>query len=204
MVRFYGDYTQPIALDDFASADGLMEAAVSERQDLLVDLAAQTYLPLFKWIDECDLLDLAKQEAVGVTLWHVLDDGVDGIDLLGRLLDRYATRADYVVVKNLGRGKDFSAFEASAARAKAAAFGVPVIELPELHGATIRKVDQLSLSFWAAGHNRQAGLGLMERQRVKVWTRRAYEQFDALGESLFCRPASAPAVTETEVAEPVA
>jgi hypothetical protein len=203
MLRFYGDYTRPVALDDFASADQLMEAAVERRQDVLVDLAAQTSLPLSKWMDDTDLLGLAADEGVGVVMWHVLDDGVDGIDLLGRLFERYGTRAGYVVVKNLGRGRDFSDFEASPARARADALGAPVIELPELHAHAMHKVDHHDLSFWAAGNNKQAGLGLMERQRVKVWTRKAYEQLDALGGSLFCAPITRePAAAAPETMEP--
>jgi len=189
MLRFYGNYSVPIVLDDFSSADQLMEAAMERHQNVLVDLAAQTSLPLFTWIDDNDLLDLAMEEGIGVVLWHVLDDGADGIDLLERLFDRYGDSAAYVVVKNRGRGKDFAPFEASAARATATALGVPVIELPELHAPTMRKVDHQDLSFWAAGNNKEAGLGLMERQRVKVWTRKAYDQFDMAGESLFSKPA---------------
>lgn len=139
--------------------------------------------------DDNDLLDLATEEGIGVVLWHVLDDGADGIDLLERLFDRYGKSAAYVVVKNRGRGKDFAPFEASSARATATALGVPVIELPELHGPTMRKVDHQDLSFWAAGNDQDAGLGLMERQRVKVRTRKTYDQFDAAGEALFSKPA---------------
>jgi hypothetical protein len=202
MLRFYGDYAQPIVLDDFSSADQLMEAAVERRQDVLVDLAAQTSLPLFKWIDENDVLGLAAEEGVGVVMWHVLDDGVDSIDLLERLFDRYGTSAAYVVVKNLGRGKDFSDFETSSARAAADALEAPIVELPELHGPTMHKVDHHDLSFWAAVSNKQAGLGLMERQRVKVWTRKAYQQFDALGEPLFCRSVPEPSTADPEDIEP--
>jgi hypothetical protein len=61
----------------------------------------------------------------------------------------------------------------------------------------MRKVDHGNLSFWAAGNNGEGGLGLMERQRVKVWTRKAYEQFDRLDDSLFCRP-----VTDAQTASP--
>lgn len=121
-------------------------------------------------------------------LWHVFDDGADGIELLERLLDRYGEGADYVAVKNLGRGKDFSAFEDSRARAAADKLGTPVIELPALHGPTMRKVDHGNLSFWAAANSTGSGLGLMDRQRVKVWTRKGYDQFDALGESVFSAP----------------
>jgi hypothetical protein len=105
-------------------------------------------------IDDNDLLTLAQEEGVGVVLWHVMDDGADGIELLGQLLDRFAERARCVVVKNLGRGKDFSAFEASGVRA--AELGAPVLELAELHAGTMRKVDHGNLSFWAAANNEEA------------------------------------------------
>jgi len=186
MLRFYGDYSRPIVLDDFSSADQLVETAVEQQQIVVVDLAAQTSLPLFKWMDDSDLLDLAGEEDIDVVLWHVLDDGADGINLLERMLQQYESRAKYVVVKNLGRGKDFSAFDASSARTTADALGAPVIELPALHGPTMRKVDHNDLSFWAAANNKEAGLGLMDRQRVKAWTRKAYNQFDTLQPSLIC------------------
>jgi hypothetical protein len=192
MMRFYRDYTTPVSLDDFSGADQLMEAALEQTQDILVDLAAQTSLPLFKWVEDNDLLGLAAEENVGVVLWHVLDDGADGIGLLEKLFAQFEGGARYVVVKNLGRGKDFSAFEASPARDTASSLGAPVIELPELHAATMGKVDHGNLSFWSAGNNREAGLGLMERQRVKVWTRKAYQQLDVAVESLLAWPAPAP------------
>lgn len=185
MLRFYGDYSRPIVLDDFSSADQLVETVVEQAQDVLVDLAAQTSMPLFKWMDDSDLLDLASEEDIDVVLWHVLDDGADGINLLERMLQQYQSRSKYVVVKNFGRGKDFSAFDASSARSTADALGAPVIELPELHGPTMRKVDHSDLSFWAAAHNKETRLGLMDRQRVKAWTRRAYQQFDTLQPPLF-------------------
>ena len=203
MLRFYGEYSQPIVLDDFSSADQLMEAAVEREQDVLVDLAAQTSVPLFQWIDENDLLGLAVEEGIEGVMWHVLDDGVDSIELLEGLFDRYGAGARYVVVKNLGRGKDFSDFEGSSARATADALGAPVIELPELHATTMHKVDHGNLSFWAAGNNKQAGLGLLERQRVKVWTRKAYDRFDGLGASLFSKPVSEPIPAAPEAVEPV-
>jgi CO dehydrogenase nickel-insertion accessory protein CooC1 len=188
MMRFYADYSAPIALDDFADADQLMEAALERPQAILVDLAAQTSRPLFQWMDENDLLGLAAEQGVDVVLWHVMDDGADGVRLLEQLFETFGDAARYVVVKNLGRGKDFSAFETSEARASARSLGAPVIELPELHAATMRKVDHRDLSFWAAANNAEAGLGLMERQRVKVWLRKAYRELDAVVDGLSAEP----------------
>lgn len=48
LLRFYRDYSQPILLDDFESADRLMESAIARNRDILVDLAAQTSLPLHR------------------------------------------------------------------------------------------------------------------------------------------------------------
>ncbi|MCG6861250.1 MAG: mobilization protein [Chromatiaceae bacterium] len=201
LLRFYGNYSVPIVLDEFASADQLMEAAMERRQAVLVDLASQTSAPLFNWMDENDLPGLAAEEGIGLSMWHLLDDGADGIDLLERLFDRFGTNVGYVVVKNFGRGKDFSTFEASSAKATADRLGTPIIELPELHGPTMRKVDHGNLSFWAAGNNKQAGLGLMDRQRVKVWIRKAFEQIDTLGETVISRRSIAPASAETDSAD---
>jgi cellulose biosynthesis protein BcsQ len=63
MLRFYGDYTTPIKLDEFSGADRLMEAAVEAPRNVLVDLAAQTSQPLFRWIDDNDLLTWRRKRA---------------------------------------------------------------------------------------------------------------------------------------------
>lgn len=59
-----------------------------------------------------------------------------------------------------------------------------VITLKRLHEPVINKIDAGSTSFWAA-KNRSVtdvkGLGLLERQRVKLWLRAAYEQIDTVG-----------------------
>ena len=187
LLRFYADYSRLIVLDEFASADQLMEAALAADQDILVDLAAQTSHPLHRWIEQNDLLSLATEEGIPVVFWHVMDDGADGIGLLAALCDRYENNATYVAVKNYGRGKDFSAFAASPTWARAQGLGARALDLPELHAGTMRKIDHQGASLWAGANNQDSGLGLMDRQRVKVWLRRVYQQFEALGPDLFTR-----------------
>ncbi|EGV28591.1 putative mobilization protein MobD [Thiorhodococcus drewsii AZ1] len=184
LLRFYADFSNPILLEDAESADRLMESALETERNVLVDLAAQTSAPLHRWIDQADLLELASEEDIPIVFWHVIDDGADGIALLDNLLDRYGERAAYVVVRNQGRGKNFSAYEASEARAKAEEMGAYQIDLPELHAGSMHKIDHGGISLWAAINNKEAGLGLMDRQRVKVWIKRAYQQLDTLNEAL--------------------
>ena len=86
-----------------------------------------------------------------------------------------------MLVQNEIRGESFDLLDASGQRERALALGAQVVKLRKLHDATMQKIDGQSTSFWAAvNHSERAvtGLGLLERQRVKVWLQRAYEELD--------------------------
>lgn len=185
--RFYADYAAPVVVDRYEGLDQIalpFEDAPEEGigHSVIVDLAAQTAAPLARWIKTSELLELLAELGVQVNFWHLADAGKDSVDLLGALLDTYGEGPRYVVVKNHGRGSDFSQLDASAELAAAQAMGARVINLPELHEASMRKIDRQDASFWAA-MNRRAGddaLGMLERQRVKSWLKAVYASFDDL------------------------
>jgi hypothetical protein len=113
-----------------------------------------------------------------------MDSGRDSVDLLRKLLDRFGRRLDYVIVRNQLRGDDFAMFEQSGQRARAAEMGAKVIDLKKLHDAVVQKIDAANASFWAAKHSPDqggAGLGLMERQRLKLWLAHAYAEIERAG-----------------------
>ena len=185
--RFYADYASPIIVDNYEGLD--LVAAVFEEppvegkaKSVIVDLAAQTAAPLSRWIRDSDLISLMAEMGVTVNLWHLADAGKDSVDLLDRLLNTYGPGPNYIVVKNLGRGSDFSLLDESAALKKALALGGRVVTLTSLHEASMRKIDRQNVSFWAAIHNREGAdaLGMLERQRVKTWLRTTYETLDTL------------------------
>ena len=181
--RFYADYASPVVVDSYEGMD-LIVAAFEDNpeQNVIVDLAAQTSSPLAKWIKDASLIELFKEMGVTVNLWHVMDDGRDAVDLLGRLIDSYGTGPNYVVVQNFGRGSDFVLLRESYALQKAQAQGAYVVELPRLHDVSMRKIDQHNTSFWKAINDKDSAdaLGLLERQRVKTWLKNCYEVFDRL------------------------
>jgi MinD superfamily P-loop ATPase len=178
-LRFYGGYAHPTVVDSYESMDAIANAVEQNpHQNVIVDLAAQTFAPVSRWIADSNFFEALKEINIAVNFWHVMDDGKDSVELLGRLFDAFGKTPKYVIVLNYGRGTDFSIFNRSAERQRAAADGVPIIEFPKLHDACMRKIDQQNTSFWAAVNNRSAGedtLGLLERQRVKTWLRSAYE-----------------------------
>ncbi len=181
--RFYSDYASPVVVDSYEGLD-LIVAAFEDNpeQSVIVDLAAQTSAPLAKWIQDSSLFELFTEMGITVNLWHVMDDGRDAVDLLGRLIDGYGRGPNYIVVQNHGRGSDFVLLKNSYALQKAEAVGAHVIELPRLHDASMRKIDQHNTSFWKAVNDREGpdALGILERQRVKTWLRNCYEVFAKL------------------------
>ena len=185
--RFYADYASPVIVDSYEGLDRIVAALESGATDtpvpsVIVDLAAQTAAPLARWVQDSDLLALLAEMGVTVNFWHVADAGHDSVDLLGRLLTTYGAGPGYVVLRNHGRGSDFSQLDASPAMAKARELGAYCIDLPALHETSMRKIDRQNTSFWAAIHDRSSPdcLGMLERQRVKTWLRNAYASFDTL------------------------
>jgi len=184
LLRFYAGYASPVVVDRYESLDAVIEAAVAEPgRRVLVDLAAQTHEPLARWIDESGVLELAGEAGLSLRYWHVMDSGRDSVDLLARLLDRYQDRLGWVLVLNELRGDDFGILERSGELARARALGARVVRLRKLHDAAMRKIDAASASFWAAARPAErdaAGLGLMERQRVRTWLKGAYQELDGV------------------------
>ena len=181
--RFYADYASPVVVDSYEGLDLIVTAFEDNpEQNVIVDLAAQTSTPLAKWINDASLFELFADMGVTVNLWHVMDDGRDAVDLLGKLVDTYGAGPNYVVVENHGRGSNFVLLKNSHALQKAQTLGAQHVILPRLHDACMRNIDQHNTSFWKAINNRESpdALGLLERQRVKTWLKNCYATFDRL------------------------
>jgi hypothetical protein len=178
LMRFYSHYATPVLVEKYETLDRIIEDAVENPgRRVLVDLAAQTHDPLVRWMDESGVLDMADLSGVELNYWHVMDSGRDSVDLLARLLDRFGQRLRYVLVRNQLRGDDFSQLERSGQLERAIGLGARVIDIKKLHDSVVQKIDARNSSFWAAkngGGIDGPGLGLMERQRLKMWLGHAF------------------------------
>jgi hypothetical protein len=180
LLRFYAGYASPVLVDRYEALDHIIESAIEQPgRRVLVDLAAQTHDPLVRWMDESGVLDMADLQGITLQYWHVMDSGRDSVDLLERLLDRFGQRLRYVLVCNELRGDDFSMLQRSGQLDRAKGLGAKAINIRRLQDTVVQKIDARNASFWAAGHVTGAegpGLGLMERQRLKLWLHHAYAQ----------------------------
>ena len=181
LMRFYSAYASPIEINKVESLDAIVEAAVDQPgRRILVDLAAQTHDSLASWMDEAGVVSLADEMGMKIYYWHVMDTGKDSVDLLRRLLDRFGSGLAYVLVRNQVRGNDFSTLEQSGEQARAISLGANVVSVKKLNEHVIQQIDAASSSFWQAKADKD-GLGLMDRQRVKMWLRDVYREIDDVG-----------------------
>ncbi len=184
LLRFYADYASLAIIDDYQNLDAIIEtASATPEQRILVDLAAQTHYPLAQWTEESGVLELAKELDIKVCYWNVMDSGKDSVDLLNKLLDTFRARINYVLVQNQLRDDCFTILESSGVKERALAFDAKVITLKRLYAPVMTKIDSNSYSFWAAKNKDEGnlnGLGLLERQRVKIWLNHAYKEIDSL------------------------
>ena len=109
-----------------------------------------------------------------------MDAGRDSVQLLERWLDGPGAALPLVVVLNEVRGERFDQLDACGVLETARATqGARTLRLRKLPDATLQKIDAQDASFWAAVQPGQ--LGLLERQRLKVWLQRVSADLDALG-----------------------
>jgi hypothetical protein len=185
LLRFYAGYASPVLIDQYESLDVIVEAATqAPERRILVDLAAQTQERLTQWMDDSQLLEVATELGLHIKYWHVMDTGKDSVDLLKRLLDRHGPRLNYVLVLNQIRGEEFRILDQSGEKERALSLGAVVISIRRLQESSMTKIDAASASFWAAANKSDgdtSGLGLLERQRVKVWLKNAFAEIEKAG-----------------------
>jgi hypothetical protein len=185
LMRFYSGFASPVVMDRYEALDVIVEAAAEQpERRILVDLAAQTHDALVRWMDDAGVINMADEMGMTIHYWHVMDSGKDSVDLLQKLLDRFGTGLNYVLVRNQVRGNDFSTLEQSGEQARALALGAKIVSIKKLNEGVMNKIDAGSSSFWKAKTSHDStdgGLGLMDRQRVKMWLRDVYREIDDVG-----------------------
>ena len=185
LMRFYSGYASPVVMDRYEALDVIVEAAAEQpERRILVDLAAQTQEPLVRWMDDAGVINMADEMGMTIHYWHVMDNGRDSVDLLQKLLDRFGTGLKYVLVRNQIRGNDFNTLEQSGEQARALQLGAKIVSIKRLNESVMNKIDAGSSSFWKAKTSHDStdgGLGMMDRQRVKIWLRDVYREIDDVG-----------------------
>ncbi len=193
LTRYYPEFTQPIVIDDFTSIDQIVERATDdEEKQLLIDLPSQSQRFLDRWLEDSGVLEMCDELGIRTVFWYVVDGGRDSVMLLDAFQQKYGAQMPFVVVRNHGCGSDFGDVDAVLAQGSAGSQDstsrlVGVVDIPELHNATLHRIDKRALSFWTAINIKRSDdthLSMMERQRTRVWLRKAFQSIGGVFERI--------------------
>jgi hypothetical protein len=181
LLRHYSEVSSQILMDHHDHLDKIIETAHEmPGKRILVDLAAQTHDALVKWIEGVDMIEMVGTMNYRVCYWHVMDCGKDSVDLLRRLFERFGSRLAYVIVQNQVRGDNFDLFEKSAEKPKALELGAKFVCIRHLMNHVMHKIDASNAPFALGKYPERdnTGLGLVDRQRLKLWLTQVCAQMD--------------------------
>jgi hypothetical protein len=181
LLRHYPEVSTQILTDRHDHLDRIIET-VNEMPEarIVVDLAAQTHDLLVRWMEGVEMIEMVKGMGCRVCYWHVMDCGKDSVDLLRRLFARFEARLSYVIVQNQLRGENFDLFERSEEKSRAQELRAKFVSIRHLMNHVMQKIDASNAAFAMGRYPERdnTGLGLVDRQRLKLWLTHACAQID--------------------------
>lgn len=132
---------------------------------------------------EIALSDLLAQLKASLTVVIPVSHEADSVAQAKLLSDVLADSCQYLIVKNEGLTDRFGLYEGSQARKRIVGeLAGKEIVMPKLYDWLVAKLNADNLTPTQAAQNGK--LSLMDRQRLKSWQQRFYEQLDSAKEVL--------------------
>jgi hypothetical protein len=178
--RFFGEKVNLLDLSKNGSLDGLINEAciVDQGTNLIVDCAARSLDVILDWMDEVSFEEVVTDHNLDVVFLFVLGGDKDSLQILSDLRDdinSFNMKAQFIVIKNLGRSSDFSQFENSKTYKKLSSDGSFVLELPLLLERTVALIDKENLPF---SDVKNSELSVVDKQRALSFYRKFINSFD--------------------------
>ena len=180
--QYYPDHTIRLNLEEPGALDQIRND-LEFNQLLLIDCAARSLHELDGWFRELGLLRQRHDLRLAITFVFVITPDKSCTAIMAEALEMFGHEADYLVVKNLKMGKDFSIYENSKLRKRLIDdYGGKEITLPSLLERTVVLLDRHDLGFDRALTDDRVTVA--DRFRVRGFLEQAYAEMNTVGERL--------------------
>ena len=172
--QYYPENTIRLNLEEAGALDQIRND-LEFNSLLLVDCAARALHELDGWFRELGLFRQREDLHLGITFVFVITPDKSCTAIMSEALDMFGHEADYLVVKNLKMGKDFSIYENSKLRKRLMEEyqGMEII-LPSLLERTVVLLDRHDLGFNRALVDDRVTVA--DRSRVRGFLEQAYAE----------------------------
>lgn len=178
--RFFGEKVNLLDLSKKGSLDNLINDAcsVDSGTNIVIDCAARSLDVILDWMDEIGFEQIVDDYHLEVVFMFVLGGDKDSLQILADLhedVSSFKMKAQFIVVKNMGRSSDFSQFENSKTYKKLSDNGSFVLEIPSLLERTVLLLDKANLSFLSI---KDSDLTVVDKQRALSFYRKCSDSFE--------------------------
>jgi hypothetical protein len=178
LAQFYPAITTQIDIEEQGALDEIRNE-VEKHPLLLVDCAARTLNELDHWFKELGLIHERNQLHLSLTFVFVITPDKSCTVIMADTLEKFGRNAEYLVVRNHGKGKNFSIYEGSKLRlALLTEHQGREIALPPLLERTVVHLDSHDIGFGDALNH--PDVAVADRSRVRGFLEQSYVQFDTV------------------------
>lgn len=146
---------------------------------VLVDLPGNVEEAFNHWLEERDILEASKDLGVEIQNWYLLDDTTECYEGLLRTLEFAGNNMNHVLVKNVGKCKNWESFEKFVTPELVTKYSLKIIDLPKLSIDTADTIYKNALSFTEA--RRYCEFRTAQVAGLRRYIRRVYNVFDDVG-----------------------
>jgi hypothetical protein len=152
----------------------ILEAAIQQPdRPVIVNLPAQAFEPVNRWIEQQEVLVVAAAHDIHFCKWFLCNGRYDSVQLFGRSVNQFQDAVAHILVLNHYFRREWTAvLRQPLLEQMLHQNQVPVIHLPRLADEERDLIDQLQLSFGEARYFHQ--FTLTQQQRVAVFLRQTY------------------------------
>lgn len=139
--------------------------------------AASTDLFL-DYFTEIDLSAVLSALNASLTLIMPVNHEMDSVDQLQRVSDHLGKSGHYVIVRNAAHGESFALFESAEVRERLRTeLKGRELTMPRMQAWLVEALNHGNLTVTAAA--KHSAFTLLDRQRLLMWQRRLYAEFDS-------------------------
>jgi hypothetical protein len=152
----------------------ILEAAIAHPdRPVIVNLPAQAFVPVNRWMEQQEVLSVAAAHDIYFCKWFLCNGRYDSVQLFLRSVNQFQSAVSHALVLNHYFRREWTAILNQPALEQVLNLNhVPLMHLPRLADEERDCIDQLQLSFGEARYFSQ--FTLTQQQRVAVFLRQTY------------------------------
>lgn len=150
---------------------------------VVVDCRAASTDIFLDYFAEVRVFEILEMVGASLTIVSPVNHEADSVEQVKIIADALGSKCRYVIVRNQAHSEQFKIYDQSQTRNRVLTeLGGQEITMPKLYDWLVTGLNETNLSMTAAIG--QSDFGLVDRQRLKNWQAKFYEQIDSARELL--------------------